>query len=77
MNGELQEPGILPDEYQPLHLKRIASFLGISVKSVRRMIDRGEMPSTKLNGFRVVIRRDFNAYLKRLRGGGDNVSSRI
>ena len=62
-------PVLPPDDDQPLHLKSIAVFLGISVKSVRRMIDSGQMRSTKMNGFRVVIRRDFKAYLNRLKGG--------
>ena len=66
-----------PDDDQPLRLESIADYLGISVKSVRRMLDRGEMPSAKLNGLRVVIRRDLKAYLRRLAQGGDHVPSGV
>jgi hypothetical protein len=67
MNSATCYPALPSDDNQPLHLKWIAAFFGISVKSVRRMLDRKEMPSTKLNGLRVVIRSDFSAYLEKLK----------
>ena len=72
MNPAPTFPALPPDDNQPLHLKWIAAFLGISVKTVRRMLDRQVMPSRKMNGLRVVIRRDFKVDLDRLTGGGSD-----
>ncbi len=61
---------LLPDDDQPLRIKVIAEWLGISDKTVRRRIDSSQIKSVKMGGLRVVLRRDFKAYLQSLSQGG-------
>jgi excisionase family DNA binding protein len=56
----------LPDDDQPLRIKVLAEWLGVSDKTVRRRIDNGEIVSKKMGGLRVVRRRDFKAYWQRI-----------
>lgn len=44
----------LPDGDRVLRLPDVAAMLTLSVKSVRRMIDRGELPATKVGGVLLV-----------------------
>ncbi len=57
---------LLPEDDQPLRIKVIANWLGVGDKTVRRLIDRGEIKSAKMGGLRVVLLRDFKAYLAKL-----------
>ncbi len=59
----------LPEDDQPLRLTTIASWMGVSTKTIRREIDRGHLRSVKLRGLRVVLRRDFRAYWEDLKNG--------
>jgi len=64
----------LPEDDQPLRIKLIAEWLGISHKTVRRRIDSGAIKSVKMGGLRVVLRRDFKAYWQTLnQNGAQNV----
>jgi len=56
---------ILEDEDRRLRLKDIACVTGFSEKTVRRWIDLHGLPSHKLGGMRVVIKRDLMAFLKK------------
>jgi excisionase family DNA binding protein len=60
----------LPEDDQPLRIKALAAWLGISDKTVRRRIENAEIKSIKMGGLRVVLRRDFKAYLQKLNGTG-------
>lgn len=65
---------LIPEDDQPLRIKEIAEWLGISDKTVRRRIDGGAIKSVKMGGLRVVIRRDFKAYWQKLnQEGGEHV----
>jgi excisionase family DNA binding protein len=65
---------LIPDDEQPLRIKTVAAWLGVSEKTVRRLIDHGKILSVKMGGLRVILRRDFKAYLQQLKGmGGQNV----
>lgn len=67
-------PQLLPEDDQPLRIKMIAEWLGVSDKTVRRLINHGHLKSVKMGGLRMVLRRDFKAYLQQLsRSGGVNV----
>ncbi len=59
---------ILPEEDRPLRLSVIAEWLGVAVKTVRRLIDSGKLKSVKIGGLRMVLLCDFKAYLKSLNG---------
>jgi excisionase family DNA binding protein len=59
---------VLPEEDRPLRLDVIAEWLGVAVKTVRRLIDSGKLKSVKIGGLRMVLVRDFKAYLKGLNG---------
>jgi excisionase family DNA binding protein len=61
---------ILPEDERPLRLDAIAEWLGVAVKTVRRLIDSGKLKSVKMGGLRVVLRRDLKAYLEELKGEG-------
>ena len=61
---------LLPEDDQPLRIKTIATWLGVSDKTVRRRIENDEIKSVKMGGLRVVLRRDFKAYLEKLNQSG-------
>jgi excisionase family DNA binding protein len=63
-----------PDSDQPLRIKAVAQWLGISDKTVRRRIDSGAMRSVKMGGLRVVLPSDFRAYWDSVKqAGGQHV----
>ena len=62
---------ILSAEEQPLRIKEVAAWLGISAKTVRRRIDSGDIQSVKMGGLRVVTRRKLKEYWEKLNGGGN------
>jgi excisionase family DNA binding protein len=66
---------LLPEDDQPLRIKTVAEWLGVSEKTVRRLIDHGKIVSVKIGGLRMILRRDFKAYLQQLKGigGGQHV----
>ncbi len=65
---------LLPEDDQPLRIKALAEWLGVSDKTVRRRIDSAAIRSVKMGGLRVVLRRDFKAYLQTLGpAGGQHV----
>lgn len=57
---------LMPDGEQPLRIKTVASWLGVSDKTIRRWIRNGKLPSVKMGGLRVVLQRDFKAFWKTL-----------
>jgi len=57
---------ILSEDERPLRLEVIAEWLSVAVKTVRRLIDNGRLRSVKIGGLRMVLLRDFKAYLKSL-----------
>ena len=57
---------LLHDDDQPLRVKTIAAWLGVSDKTVRRLINRLELKSIKMGGLRLVRRGDFMAYWEKL-----------
>lgn len=61
---------LLPEDDQPLRIKAVAEWLGVSEKTIRRRIDSAAIRSVKMGGLRVVLRRDFKAYLQTLGPGG-------
>jgi excisionase family DNA binding protein len=63
---------LLPDDDQPLRIKTVAEWLGVSERTVRRLIDRGELRSVKMGGLRVVLRRDLRDYMQKLNQAGAN-----
>ena len=64
----------LHDDDQPLRIKTVAAWLGVSDKTVRRLINRLELKSIKMGGLRFVLRRDFKAYWEKLNQvGGSHV----
>lgn len=54
---------ILPADILPMKLKEVAQLVKVSVKTVRRWIQFGHLPSHKLGGARVVRPRDVRAFL--------------
>lgn len=54
---------IIRDEDRPLRLKAIAAETQVSEKTVRRWIDLRGLPSMKLGGLRVVLKRDLLVFL--------------
>lgn len=58
----------LPDGDLPMRLKTVAIKTDVSVKTVRRWIDRGLLRSHKLGGSRVVRRRDLRSFLDQQAG---------
>jgi excisionase family DNA binding protein len=44
----------MPDGEQLLRIKEVAGFLRMSDKTVRRMIDAGQLRSQKIRGLRLV-----------------------
>ena len=61
---------LLHDDDQPLRIQAVANWLGISAKTIRRRIDSGALKSVKMGGLRVVLRRDFKAYVASLNESG-------
>lgn len=49
----------MPDGERMLRLGDVAAFLNVSVKTVRRLIINGQLPSKKLGGLRFVRWSDF------------------
>jgi len=67
---------LLPDDDQPLRIKVVADWLGVSEKTVRRRIDSGEIESVRMGGLRVVLRRNLRAYWEKInQSGGQNVQT--
>jgi len=65
---------LLPEGDQPLRIKAVATWLGVSEKTVRRRIDSGQIESVKMGGLRVVPRRNFKAYWEKInQSGGQHV----
>jgi excisionase family DNA binding protein len=61
----MNSPEMSEDE-QPLRIKTVVEWLGVNDKTVRRRIDSGDIPSVKMGGLRVIRRRDFKTYWKKL-----------
>ena len=69
---------LIPEDEQPLRIKTVAQWLGVTDKTVRRRIDCGEIKSVKMGGLRMVLRRDFKTYWQKIsQSGGAHVSSRV
>lgn len=61
---------LLSEDDRPLRLDAVAEWLGVAVKTVRRLIDTGKLRSVKIGGLRMVFLRDLKGYLKSLNGEG-------
>ncbi len=61
---------VLPEDDQPLRIKDVAAWLGVSDKTVRRLIDRLEISSVKIGGLRLILRRDIKAYMAKVKQTG-------
>lgn len=61
---------LLSEDDRPLRLDAVAEWLGVAVKTVRRLIDTGKLRSVKIGGLRMVFLRDLKGYLKNLNGEG-------
>jgi excisionase family DNA binding protein len=60
-----------------MRLREIATVLGICVRSVRRMIDRGELPPCVRVGRAVgLMQSEVEAYLNRMREHRGNIPQR-
>ena len=62
MNGP-----IISDDDEPLRIKAVAKAAGVSDKTVRRWIDFRKLVSMKMGGLRVIRRKDFNDFWKKLK----------
>lgn len=68
------KPPLLSHDEQPLRIKAVAQWLGVSDKTVRRLMDRLEIVSFKMGGLRVATRAAVRAYLVKINPtGGQNV----
>ncbi len=56
----------LDEADRPLRLPVVAEWLGVSTKTVQRLIEAGHLRSIKLRGLRVIIQRDFEDYWKKM-----------
>jgi len=65
---------LMPEDDQPLRINAVAEWVGVSDKTVRRLIDRGEIKSVKIGGLRMIRRGELKAYFERLNeAGGSHV----
>ncbi len=55
----------LDEADRPLRLPVVAEWLGVSTKTVQRLIEAGHLRSIKLRGLRVIIQRDFEDFWKK------------
>lgn len=57
----------MSNEPRLLRQGEAAKYLGVHLNTVRRMIERGELPTVKLspNGWPMLDRRDLDAYIER------------
>ena len=53
-----------------LRIGQVAEALSVSDRTVRRLINDGELPSCKIRNLRLVFRDDLNRMLDRLRQEG-------
>jgi excisionase family DNA binding protein len=60
--------GISPQSL-PMRIKTVALMFDVSVKTIRRLIERGILRSFKLGGLRMVWTSDAQTYLDGLRDG--------
>ena len=44
----------MSEDERPLRIKTVAEWLGVSEKTVRRLIDHGEIVSVKIGGLRMI-----------------------
>ena len=58
---------LLSEDEQPFRIKTVAEWLGVSEKTVRRSIDHGKIASVKTGGLRVIRRRDFDDFWRKLK----------
>ena len=54
----------MPDGECLLRIKEVAAYLRMSDKTVRRMIDAGQLPSQKIRGLRVIRWSDLKKMLQ-------------
>lgn len=73
-DGGIGVPQIVPSDGL-LSLSEVAKILGVCVRSVRRVIARGELPQPVRIGRSVrLFRRDVEVYLQRLREHREGVA---
>lgn len=54
----------MPNGERLLRIREVASFLRMSDKTVRRMIDAGQLPSQKIRGLRLIRWSDLQKLLQ-------------
>jgi excisionase family DNA binding protein len=60
----MNPPIEMPNGEQLFRIKEVASFLRMSDKTVRRMIDAGQLPSQKVRGLRLIRWSDLQKMLQ-------------
>ncbi len=54
----------MPDGDQLFRIKEAAEFLRMSDKTIRRMIDAGQLPSRKIRGLRLILWSDLRQVIQ-------------
>lgn len=57
-------PDVVADGDRLLRIKDVAEFMGMSDKTVRRLIDEGKLKSQKIRGLRLIWKSHLLAMLK-------------
>ena len=60
----MNAPPVMPNGDQLLRIKEAAEFLRMSDKTVRRMIDAGQLPSRKIRGLRLILWSDLRRVIQ-------------
>ena len=60
----MNEPVEMPNGERLLRIKEVAEFLRMSDKTVRRMIDAGQLASVKIRGLRLIRWSDLQKMLQ-------------
>lgn len=66
----------MPDGERLLRIKEAAVFLNVSDKTVRRMIDSGQLQSWKPRGIRLIRWSHLRSVIPQSTGGGSDESQR-
>lgn len=72
----MNERPAMPDGERLLRIKEAAVFLNVSDKTVRRMIDSGQLQSWKPRGIRLIRWSHLRRVIPQATGGGSDESER-
>ena len=56
---------VMPDGQRLLRINEVADYLRMSDKTVRRMIDAGQLPSRKIRGLRLILWSDLQTLIQK------------